>query len=73
MLRFLGWNTINSHHERLYELMQFRVTLPVSGKGKFFSMPPPINFPILDAGHIRSPRGISCFPSGWIVKERSLE
>jgi spore coat protein A, manganese oxidase len=36
---FPGWNILNPTHEPLYELMQFRVTLPMSSKGKSFSMP----------------------------------
>lgn len=36
---FPGWVMINGRHAALYELMQFRVTRPVSSKGKTFSMP----------------------------------
>ena len=36
---FPGWDLINPIHPALYELMQFRVTLPASSKGNSFSMP----------------------------------
>ncbi|MES2220892.1 MAG: multicopper oxidase domain-containing protein, partial [Acidobacteriota bacterium] len=36
---FPGWDIIDPIHPTLYELMQFRVTLPASAKGKSFSMP----------------------------------
>jgi spore coat protein A, manganese oxidase len=45
---FPGWDMITPHHLALYELMQFRVTLSLSGKGKPFSMPAPRPFPRLD-------------------------
>ena len=35
-----GWDAINSKHERLYELMQFRVHRPLSAVGGSFSLPP---------------------------------
>jgi spore coat protein A len=38
---FPGWGLVNQHHLALYELMQFRVTLPVSSMRRSFSMPPP--------------------------------
>ena len=31
-----GWDAINSRHQKLYELMQFRVTRPLSSTGKLF-------------------------------------
>lgn len=43
-----GWNMINGHHEGLYELMQFRVNLPLSGDQKGTSLPPPRQFPDLN-------------------------
>lgn len=33
-----GWEMANMHHERLYELMQFHVTRPLSGKTQVFDM-----------------------------------
>jgi len=45
---FPGWDTLTPHHLALYELMQFRVSLPLSGKGSSFSMPPPRPLPKLD-------------------------
>src|SRR5277367_6453187 len=45
---FPGWDMLNAHHERLYELMQFRVALPLSSTGKSFSMPTSIPFTGLD-------------------------
>jgi len=45
---FPGWDTVTPHHPALYELMQFRVTLPLSSNGKSFSMPPPRPLPKLD-------------------------
>ena len=45
---FPGWDMIIPHHLALYELMQFRVTLPLSGNGKSMSMPPPRPLPKLD-------------------------
>jgi spore coat protein A, manganese oxidase len=46
---FPGWSTLNPLlHERLYELMQFRVTLPMSSKGRSFSMPPVTELQRLD-------------------------
>jgi spore coat protein A len=42
---FPGWDTLIPHHLALYELMQFRVTLPLSGNGKSFSIPPPQPLP----------------------------
>lgn len=35
-----GWDAINSRHQKLYELMQFRVTRPLSSTGSSFSLPP---------------------------------
>jgi spore coat protein A len=35
---FPGWNTVEPHHLTLYELMQFRVTLPLAAK-RSFSLP----------------------------------
>ena len=45
---FPGWDMLTPRHLALYELMQFRVTLPFSGNGKSFSMPNPRPFPRLD-------------------------
>jgi spore coat protein A len=46
---FPGWADMNpTMHEALYEFMQFRVTLPLSSKGKSFSMPAAIPFNKLD-------------------------
>jgi spore coat protein A len=35
-----GWDAINSRHQKLYELMQFRVTRPLFSTGSSFSLPP---------------------------------
>jgi len=45
---FPGWDMLTPRHLALYELMQFRVTLPLSGNGKSFSIPNPRPFPRLD-------------------------
>jgi spore coat protein A len=45
---FPGWELASTNHAPLYEFMQFRVTLPVSNKGKSFRMPPPMPFAKLD-------------------------
>jgi spore coat protein A len=45
---FPGWGLIRPHHLALPELMQFRVTLPASGKRASFSMPPNRPLPKLD-------------------------
>jgi spore coat protein A len=45
---FPGWEQINSRHPRLYELMQFRVSHPLSRTGSTFSLPPQIALPALD-------------------------
>jgi spore coat protein A, manganese oxidase len=45
---FPGWDMLTPRHLALYELMQFRVTLPLSGNGKSFRMPNPRPFPRLD-------------------------
>jgi spore coat protein A len=37
---FPGWDMLNPIHPALDEVMQFRVSLPASRKGKSFSMPP---------------------------------
>jgi spore coat protein A len=37
---FPGWASMNSPHAALYELMQFRVTRPISSAQTSFSMPP---------------------------------
>jgi spore coat protein A len=52
---FPGWDMLNSQHARLYELMQFRVTLPDSGKDRVFSLPPARVFPSLDSDPIQTP------------------
>jgi spore coat protein A len=45
---FPGWDMVNPNHPALYELLQFRVTLPISSKGRSFSMPTPTLIPRLD-------------------------
>jgi spore coat protein A len=45
---FPGWEMASTNHAALYEFMQFRVNLPVSAKGKSFSMPTAIPFARLD-------------------------
>ena len=45
---FPGWEQINSRHPRLYELMQFRVSRPLSNHASTFSLPPQITLPSLD-------------------------
>jgi spore coat protein A len=45
---FPGWDTLMPHHLALYELMQFRVTLSISSKGKSFNLPPSIPLARLD-------------------------
>jgi spore coat protein A len=45
---FPGWGLIGSHHLALPELMQFRVTLPASGKRVSFSLPPTRICPKMD-------------------------
>jgi spore coat protein A len=43
-----GWDMLQAMHAPLNELMQIRVTLPASGAGKAFSMPPLTSVPQLD-------------------------
>ncbi len=45
---FPGWGMVTPHYMALNELMQFRVTLPVSSKQGPFSMPAPRSLPRLD-------------------------
>jgi spore coat protein A len=45
---FPGWEMATTHHPALYELMQFRVTLPLSRNGGSFNLPPPRLFPKLE-------------------------
>jgi spore coat protein A len=46
---FPGWDMmVNPHYAQLYELMQFRVTLPIAGNGKSFSLAPSVPFSRLD-------------------------
>jgi spore coat protein A, manganese oxidase len=45
---FPGWDIIALIHPVMYELMQFRVTLPASSKGKSFNMPNERALPRLD-------------------------
>ena len=45
---FPGWDMSGATHEALYEFMQFRVTLPLSGTAKAFSLPPSFAFTKLD-------------------------
>ena len=46
---FPGWEMQMTPHAPLSELMEFRVTLPLSSKGKSFSMPPSRPLPGLEA------------------------
>ena len=46
---FPGWEMMLIHHAQLYELMQFRVVLPLSGKRQSISMAPASSFSKLDA------------------------
>ena len=41
---FPGWEMMSMHHAQLYELMQFRVTLPPSGRRKPIAMAPSPRF-----------------------------
>lgn len=43
-----GWSLQHHHHAPLYELMQFRVVLPASAKGRPFSLPKLAALPGLD-------------------------
>jgi spore coat protein A, manganese oxidase len=45
---FPGWEFAITHHAQLYELMQFRVSLPPARSAKPFSMAPPPSFRELD-------------------------
>jgi len=45
---FPGWEMMVMHHPQLYELMQFRVTLPLSGNKKTYSLAPSQSFSKLD-------------------------
>lgn len=45
---FPGWEMVNPHHAQLYELMQFRVTLPLSSNGKSVDMQVTHPLPKLD-------------------------
>jgi len=46
---FPGWEMmVNPHHAQLYELMQFRITLPIVGNRKTFDIAPPVSFSKLD-------------------------
>lgn len=45
---FPGWEMMLMHHAQLYELMQFRVTLPFSGKRRGISLTPSSPFSKLD-------------------------
>ena len=45
---FPGWETVTPRHMALNELMQFRVTLPLSNKRASFNIPPPRWLPRLD-------------------------
>jgi spore coat protein A, manganese oxidase len=45
---FPGWEMMVMHHAQLYEMMQFRVTLPLTGARKTFSLAPLPSFPKLD-------------------------
>lgn len=41
---FPGWEMANPHHKHLYELMQFRITLPAPAPKKTFSMASSLSF-----------------------------
>ena len=45
---FPGWDMSGATHEPLYEFMQFRVTRPLAGKAKAFSLPATIPFTRID-------------------------
>jgi spore coat protein A len=45
---FPGWDMSGVTHQALYEFMQFRVTRPLSSKGKSFSLPSTVPFTRLD-------------------------
>ena len=45
---FPGWEMMVMHHPQLYELMQFRVVLPLAGKKKAISLAPLPSFSKLD-------------------------
>jgi spore coat protein A len=45
---FPGWDLLNPIHPPLDEVMQFRVTLPASSRGKSFSLPAERALPTLD-------------------------
>jgi len=45
---FPGWDMLKPLHPALYELMQFRVNLPLSSNGNLSSMPLPRSLPKLD-------------------------
>ena len=44
-----GWDFSTAHHARLYELMQFRVIVPIAGKGRSISLTPNVSFATLNA------------------------
>ena len=46
---FPGWDFATAHHAQLYEVMQLRVILPVTGNISYLSTPSPISFSPLDA------------------------
>lgn len=46
---FPGWNFATAHHAQLYELMQFRVALPLSGSSKSVKMTPSLSVLPLNA------------------------
>jgi spore coat protein A, manganese oxidase len=45
---FPGWEMMSKHHAQLYEWMQFRVNLPMTGDATSFSAAPPVSFSRLD-------------------------
>jgi spore coat protein A, manganese oxidase len=53
-----GWNLLHALHAPLYELMQFRVNLPVSATAKSFSLPPPVSLPQMDRAQSVATRDI---------------
>jgi spore coat protein A len=53
-----GWNLLRALHAPLYELMQFRVNLPVSATAKSFSIPSAVSLPPMDPAQSIATRDI---------------
>ena len=70
---FPGWKMQMTPHARLCELMEFRVTLPLSSKGKSFSMPPSRPLPDWRRAHPSPPAGISSSQRNWIAGDDPWE